>query len=340
MASRDEVDALSVVGLSRGLSTYVAATGGTVWLALKRWQRDDVFSLSAAVSYYMALSLFPMMLLLTGGLGLAMRYSKLGNDAHQQILAVAAEHCSPSLEAKVRDVLDEFQQQSHANGPIGVLSTLLAAIGVFYQFERAFDKIWRLPPPPKLSWLRTAARLLRRRLSAFFLLAAVGGTIFSVFLTNMAIAGLSRWLSHHHRLAAVLLSSTDSIVTISLNALAFAAVYRWLPKRPVQTRVAIRAGLLVAVVWEVGRQVLSAIVVGNRYTTAYGAIGSFIGLLLWFYWGVALLLFGAEYVYVLSRRHDHKVDHLVQTTDDQNEPPKDSELLEDTRQIPTRRLAA
>jgi hypothetical protein len=41
-----------------------------------------------------------------------------------------------------------------------------------------------------------------------------------------------------------------------------------------------------------------------RYTSAYGAIGSFIAILLWCYYGISILFFGAEYVQVLQlRRH-------------------------------------
>jgi hypothetical protein len=37
-----------------------------------------------------------------------------------------------------------------------------------------------------------------------------------------------------------------------------------------------------------------------RYTSAYGAIGSFIAILLWCYYGISILFFGAEYVQVLE----------------------------------------
>lgn len=300
---RDEksIDAFSVVGIIRAISGYVGQIGRTGLAAARRWQRDDVMSLAAAVSYYLALSLFPMMLLLTGGVGLVMRYSQLGNDAHQKILEVVSEHCSPSLEEKVAHVLNEIGKQSIANGPIGFVTSLLAAVGVFYQFERAFDKIWRIPPPPKQGWLRTAGYLIRRRVSAFFLLAGVGATIVSVLIVNVVVGATSRWLGSIYLPAAILLSSLDAVITIALNALAFSVLYYKLPKRLVLKSNAFRGGLLVAIVWEGGRQVLATFVVGVQYSTAYGAIGSFIGLLLWFYWGVALLLFGAEYVAVLSR---------------------------------------
>jgi uncharacterized BrkB/YihY/UPF0761 family membrane protein len=70
---------------------------------------------------------------------------------------------------------------------------------------------------------------------------------------------------------------------------------------------ALRGGLLAALVWEVGRDVLGAFFIGMRYTTAYGAIGSFIALLLWCYYGISILFFGAEYVQILESRRRERL---------------------------------
>lgn len=272
-------------------------------LAVKRWQADDGSSMAAAVAYYLALSLFPMLLLLTSGVGIAMRYTRLGHDAEVQILSVVAEHCSPTLEIQVRDVLMQLREQAIVGGPVGLLTAVIAAIGVFYQFERSFDKIWRIPPPAKGNVLHVAARVFSERLKAFFLLAGLGLTILGILLANVAIGAIREWMIHFEISGTVVVAIIDAFTTVTLNTLAFGALYRWLPKRPVLWRDALRGGLLVSVIWEVGRQILSVFLIGMRYTTAYGAIGSFIALLLWFYWGVTILFFGAEYVQVLSRRH-------------------------------------
>jgi uncharacterized BrkB/YihY/UPF0761 family membrane protein len=65
--------------------------------------------------------------------------------------------------------------------------------------------------------------------------------------------------------------------------------------------------LLAAIVWEVGRGLLGAVFIGMRYTSAYGAIGSFIALLLWCYYGISILFYGAEYVQVLEMRRAEKL---------------------------------
>lgn len=295
-------DALSAVSLAALGQRYAQSVTGSLMLAVRRWQMDDGSSMAAAVAYYLALSLFPMLLLLTSGVGIAMRYTRLGHDAELQILSVVAEHCSPTLELQVREVLSQIREHSIVGGPFGLLTAVLAALGVFYQFERAFDKIWRIPPHAKAGLLQAALRVVNERLTAFLLLAGLGLAIVAVLAANVAIGAVRSWMVQLNISGSALVTVVDAITTMSLNTLAFGGLYRWLPKRPVQWRDAIRGGLLVSVIWEVGRQVLSVFLIGMRYTTAYGAIGSFIALLLWFYWGVTILFFGAEYVQVLSRQ--------------------------------------
>ncbi len=299
--------------------------------AVKRWQTDDASSMAASVAYYLALSLFPMILLLTSGMGLVMRFTRMGHDAEQQILSIVAEHCSPSLEAQVQQVLLQIRDHSLVGGPFGLATAVLAAIGVFYQFERAFDRIWRIPTPQGRNMLTVVRRVLTQRLAAFMLLAGVGLLLLGILAANVAIGAVREWMSQLHVPGTVLVTIVDATATIAMNALAFGVIYRWLPKRPVLWSDAIRGGMLVAVIWEVGRQVLSAFLIGMRYTAAYGAIGSFIALLLWFYWGVSILFFGAEYVQVLSRRHAKPLAMFRPTA-----PPGRTQPLPSSTTVPRR----
>ncbi|MEM7473497.1 MAG: YhjD/YihY/BrkB family envelope integrity protein, partial [Planctomycetota bacterium] len=128
------------------IAWYVREVCISLQMAARRWQLDDAGAMAAAVAYYLALSVFPILLLLSSGLGLFLKFTNLGHDAEVQILAVVAEHCSPSLEQQIRVMLLQFEEQSIVGGPFGLLTAIAAAIGVFYQFDRAFDKIWRVPP--------------------------------------------------------------------------------------------------------------------------------------------------------------------------------------------------
>ncbi|MFN3192418.1 MAG: YihY/virulence factor BrkB family protein [Aureliella sp.] len=296
-------DFLSVTSLIRMLSGYVREVSIALRLAARRWQIDDGSSLAAGVAYYLALSIFPLLLLLTSGLGIFLKFTHLGHDAEVQILGVVAEHCSATLRDQIVQLLAAFEEQSVVGGPFGIMTAGAAAIGVFYQFERAFDRIWRIPRVRNQNVLGAINRILGKRLLAFTMLSAVGLAIVAIMIANLALTAVREWMATVGLGGGVLIFLIDATATLCLNTCAFAVLYKILPKRRVLWRDSFRTALLVSIVWEIGREVLCSYVIGTHYTTTYGVIGSFIALLLWVYWGVTILLFGAEYLQVISQRH-------------------------------------
>ncbi|MEQ1825390.1 MAG: YihY/virulence factor BrkB family protein [Pirellula sp.] len=267
-----------------------------------RWTEDDAGSLAASVAYYLALSLFPMMLLLTSGCGLFLQFSNSGKKAEQQILSIVETYASPVIKEQIEQVLTQLQNQSLISGPFGFIAATLAAIGIFAQIDRGFDRIFRIPAEKDDTVHGTIFRVLKGRFFAFVMLAGLGGMILVLFAASMIIAQIrsltnSSLPSMHHVFGAF-----ETCYAVLANALLFSLVYRWLPKRPVNWLDAIRGGLLAACIWEIGRGILGVFLIGMRYTSAYGAIGSFIAILLWCYYGISILFFGAEYVQVLQLR--------------------------------------
>ncbi|MCE2810383.1 MAG: YihY/virulence factor BrkB family protein [Planctomycetaceae bacterium] len=156
-----------------------------------RWTEDDAGSLAASVAYYLALSLFPMFLLLFSGLGIFLRYTQSGFDIQQQILETVENQTTPEVRSQVDQVLDSLTSQSLVGGPTGLITAILAAIGVFAQIDRGFDKIFRIAPQKDRSLFWTIIRVLRQRFSAFLMLLSLGGLMVVLFFVSMGVAHLS-----------------------------------------------------------------------------------------------------------------------------------------------------
>ena len=90
-------------------------------------------------------------------------------------------------------------------------------------------------------------------------------------------------------------------MAVAINWVLFTIVYKALPKTRIRWGEAMRGGLLASVVWEIGRRLLAALVIGSKYNV-YGVVGAFIALMLWVYYAAASIFFGAEYVRLLTTR--------------------------------------
>ncbi|XZE45278.1 YihY/virulence factor BrkB family protein [Pirellulaceae bacterium SH467] len=273
-----------------------------------RWTEDDAGSLAASVAYYLALSLFPMMLLLTSGIGLFLEFSNIGRDAESKVMLAVEQQSSPVVKQQIEEVLRQLRNQSIVSGPFGIAAAILAAIGVFAQIDRGFDRIFRIPPQKSATVRRTIYRLVRHRCFAFLMLVSLGGTILVLFASSMLMAQFRSLTGSTLPSLQHVFHFFDTAVTVGLNGVLFGFVYRWLPKKKVHWLDALRGGLLAACVWELGRTLLGMFFIGMRYTSAYGVIGSFIAILLWCYYGISILFFGAEYVQVLEIRRRARME--------------------------------
>ena len=270
----------------------------TLYQAAVRWQRDDAALLAAAVAYYLAMSLFPILLILTSGLGAFFKWTHSGHDAHEYILQVISDQVAPALATSIQESLGHIENGSTFSGPIGMLFLLFAALAIFAQFEQAFDRMWNVATPQHTSKRVALQRILTHRLRAFAMLCSMGLLLIVVFVIGVTVAALEQRLNSLS--ADWMWWSLRMALQIGINTLAFASLFRFLPKAPVRWSDALRGGLLTAVIWEVGLQIISRFVLGQHYSSAYGVIGCFLAVMIWGYYAVAVIFYGAEIVQVLG----------------------------------------
>jgi membrane protein len=269
------------------------------------WQEDDGFLLSAAMAYYAAFSLFPLLLVLIAGLGVVMRLSpQTAQDAQQTLLGLLGDNeglagaAGPWLADQLRALLTGVKTRAGLGGPIGAVALVAAAIGMFIQFDYIFDRIWNIHPPESKSWLAYLRSILWDRVSAFLMLLSVSALLLAVFLANLVLAGIRPYVVQLP--AGTVAWQWGQIgFTLVTNALLFGIIYKVLPKARVWWRHALTGGALVSLVWILGQQLLVSFVIGTHYS-AYGVVGSFMAVMLWLYYAGAVIFLGAELVQALS----------------------------------------
>jgi membrane protein len=266
-----------------------------IYESLVNWQKDGAAELAAATSYYMALSFFPLLLLLLSIAGVLLRYTGWGQDAQQRLYTLLAEQVAPSLAAQVKVALSSMETSAAVSGPLGLLMLLVAAIAVFAYIDTAFDRIWNLPPKNNATIFQSMMDILKNRLRAFLYMLGLGLLVIAGFLLNMSLSTLQALALRELPIDIAQWSLLIAAVAVGVNWLLFTLLYKILPKAPVRWRDAAGGALLASVVWEIGRRILATFVIGSHYSI-YGVVGAFIAVMLWVYYAAATVFLGAEYV--------------------------------------------
>src|SRR5439155_26677105 len=122
----------------------------------------------------------------------------------------------------------------------------------------------------------------------------------STLLTGIAktFAGDAAWLSF----------IIDILLSVGFSTVLFAAVFRFLPDVKIGWRDVFLGAFVTAVLFKVGQYGLALYFKFGAPTSAYGAFGSIMAVLLWAYYSSMILFFGAEFTQVYARKHGRWVE--------------------------------
>jgi membrane protein len=269
----------------------------TLVRAVRRWGSDNGSLHSAALAYCAAFSLFPLCLTLIAVVGVVIRLSGSVQDQQRETLRLLREHIGPWMADQLQVILLGISEQAAVGGPLGLLTLMIAAIAIFVQLETMFDAVWQGAGERSKNWLALVWNVVYERLIAFLMLLGVGVLLILLFLANIVLSGTRYYVRLHATSSAWL--ALQWLMVIVGNALFVALIYKTVPRAAARWRDAFTGGLFVALVWQIGQHLLASFVISDHYSV-YGVVGSFIAVMVWFYYASAVIFLGVEIVHALS----------------------------------------
>lgn len=254
---------------------------------------DNINRLGAALAFYTTVAIAPLLMLAITLAGTVFAEE----EARQQVIGEIGRLAGKQASAAVATVQNPISTAS------GVLTTLLGlatlifgSVGVFMHLQNSFNTIWRVPPKPAESWWH----FLQMRL---FSLATVMATGFLLIVSLIASAMLS-WLgaesAHRLGLSVLWLQIINNLISFAAVTSLFALLFRLLPETRVRMKhVWIGAGVT-ALLFTIGKSVLGFYLGRASLTSAYGAAGSLLVLLLWSYYAAQIVFLGAEFTRITA----------------------------------------
>lgn len=266
-----------------------ADTGRPLHRAFTLWSDAGGMRMSAAMSFYGILSLAPLLVLVVAMLGWWLDRAMLEQGLVAQISAIIGEQGA----GVIREALASAQEPSEGivASLIGFAVLLFGATGVFSELQEALERLWvhGTGAQPRQDWWRTASLRLRgvAYVLAFGFLLLVSLVISTVLTIFSGWAG--QWLA-----LEVLLRLLNELATFAICTALFISLMRLSAGPKPRLRFLVVGALIAAVLFLVGRQLMTAYLSTAAAVSAYGAAGSLVVLLMWIYFSSAVLLFGAS----------------------------------------------
>ena len=265
--------------------------------AIAAWWRDDGLRLGAALSYYTAFSLAPVLILSVAIAGLA-----FGTEAASgRIVAELRGLMGPDGAAAIQTLIQHASVRPGTGvgaSLFGFLTVLFGASGAFGELQNALNEIWKAEPKGNGGW----KHVLRTRLASFSMVLVIGFLLLVSLVVSAALTALDDVAGDVGRLQP-LVAVLNGVLAYAVITVLFALIFRVLPDTRIAWRHIWPGAAVAAALFVIGKFAIGFYIGSTAVASVYGAASSLAVLLLWVYYSSQSLFIGAELSQVLCRRH-------------------------------------
>jgi membrane protein len=261
---------------------------------------DNVPRLGASLAYYTLFAIAPVLLVAIAIAGLA-----FGAEAMRGEIVGQLDHLVGRDGAlAVQNLLEGASQREtgHLARLVGSITFMLAATGAFLELQTALNTIWRVQSHPSINW----KAFLLDRIRSFGLVIAIGFLLLVSLAVSAALAALSGWLDRSAPGMPLVWQSVNVLVSLFVITALFGLLYKFLPDVELRWHDVAIGAFVTALLFTIGKQVIGLYLGQSATASTYGAAGSIIVLLLWVYYSSQIVLLGAEFTRVYTRREGTK----------------------------------
>lgn len=267
---------------------------------LEFW-KDKAPRLGAAIAFYTALSLSPLLVVVIGIAGLIFGDEAARGEIAHQITNLVGKEGAEAVEVMLAS-------RTRSDGifatVVGLIMLFVGATGLFAQLQDALDTIWGVEAKQteKTSTTRDILGVIWDRALSFSLVCGMAFLLLVSLVVSALLTAFAGWLNSWFPESAVLLGLINLVLTLAFTSAMFGMIFKILPHvRLAWTDVWVGA-VVTAGLFTLGKYLIGLYLGQAAIGSAYGAAGSFVVLLVWVYYSTQILLFGAELTYVYATR--------------------------------------
>jgi membrane protein len=275
-------------------ASWIGRQWQIILAAANAWIDDYAPSMGAALSYYTLFSLAPLLVLIIAIAGMV-----FGQDAAQGAIVAQLQGIMGKEGATaVQGLLQAAREPSTGivASIVGGFLLLLGATAIFAELQTDLDRIWRVPAKEKPSGLWG---WLRSRVLSFGLVLGLAFMLMISLVVSAALAATSEWLGGGTA-ESVLASGLNFAASFALFTVLFAMIYKLMPTAKISWHDVWMGGAVTALLFNVGKSLIGIYLAKSSVDSGFGAAGSFVILVAWFYYSAQIFLFGAEYTWVYA----------------------------------------
>ncbi|WP_333809230.1 YihY/virulence factor BrkB family protein [Flavobacterium sp.] len=283
-------------------NNYVVATKE----ALHSWWQKDPFKESAVIAYYSIFSLPGLLSVIVFLSGYFFDKEVVNTEITNEISSVMGTETAQQVQSIILKAMQS--KKTLWENLIGIAIILFGATGVFIQFQKALNKIWKVKEEESKSGI---IGLFRSRLLSFGLIIAIAFILITSLLISTLLAALGKWLTLYFPDSFfILLLCLNFLISLGVFTLVFGFMFKYFPDTDIRWSDVWLGSFITAVLFEIGKSLLGFYFGTFKPDSGYGSGGSVVLIMLWVSYSSMLVLLGAEFTYSYTQLKRNRVKHI------------------------------
>lgn len=279
---------------------------------------DKGFKMAAALSYYAAFSLGPLLIIVIAIAGFV-----FGEDAAKgQIFTELKNLLGPDGAVMTETILKGAASKSAGlfAAILSIILLVLGSIGVFLELQESLNIIWGVElKPGRGLWL-----FFRNRVISFSMVVATGFLLIVSLIISSLISMLNNFMNGKFPSLIPMAFIFNNLSSLIVLSVLFALIYKILPDVLISWKYVWLGAVLTSVLFTLGKYLISLYLGSSSFSSTYGAAASLVIIFVWIYYSGLILYFGAELTQVVRKRYNSQ---KLQPTNESIIMPKVTDLI-------------
>ncbi len=266
---------------------------------LTEFSKDRCTTLAAALAYYTAFALPPLLYLLLTVLTFGLSVAYESDNAKDRAQTVLREQASEMLgNESAAEGIATILENNHAAGGkwwktlLSLTGIIVGATGVVGALQDSLNRVWQVKPDPENSNIRD---ILRKRVLSLAMILGLGFLLLVSIVVSSVLSSAGEKIGEYLGMSGSVADSINYIVQAAVVFTVFAAIFKFMPDAKVQWREVTAGALITTVLFLAGRFAMQVYFSYSEPGAQLGAAAASLAVILvWVYYTAIIVLLGAE----------------------------------------------
>jgi membrane protein len=277
-----------------GLNSGIFPTFLPGWFSLGKktvysWLDDRAPTIGAAIAFYTMFSLAPMLVIVIAVAGFVFGREAAEGALFGELAKLVGPDSAGAVQAMLRSA--SSTRSGIIATVVGIGTLIATATAVFSELQAALNLIWKVPPAENLG----VARFLKSRFLSLCVIFSIGFLLLLSLVASTALMAFSGYFSRTLPNFSMILYPLNHALSFGFTTVFFAVIFKILPDYSVEWRDVWLGAAATALLFSVGKHLISLYIGGGNMASSYGAASALIIVFVWVYYSAQIFLLGAEF---------------------------------------------